>query len=73
MKKARSKSKVQFDVKKRRVLVQDLEKLDYGDIVEAVIENLQCSLHLELSEPRSQFVPFAIVRNRSERSSLPVS
>ena len=52
MKKARSKSKVPFDAKKHQVLVQDSEKLDYGDIVEAAIENLQCGLHLELLSTR---------------------
>ena len=45
-----------FDAKKRRVLAQDLEKIDYSDIVEAAIEQLQSSTHLELSKPRTQFV-----------------
>ena len=52
----KTKSKVPFDAKKRRVLVQDLEEIDYSNVVEAAIEQLQSGLHLELFGPRSHFV-----------------
>jgi hypothetical protein len=52
----KTKSKVPFDAKKQRVLAQDLEKVDYSDVVEAAIKHLQSGVHLELSKLRSQFV-----------------
>lgn len=52
----KTKSKVLFNFKKWRVLVQNLEEIDYSNVVEAAIEQLQSGLHLELSEPRSHFV-----------------
>ena len=66
----KTKSKVLFDVKKRRVLVQDLEEIDYSDVVEAAIEQLQSGLHLELSEPRSHFVRTICDREKLVREKV---
>jgi hypothetical protein len=52
----KTKSKVPFNTKKRKVLAQDLEKINYSDVIEAAIDHLQSGVHLELSKPRSRFV-----------------
>ena len=58
MKKAKKakKSTAPFTAKERKELGQDLEKQDYGVLVEAAIHRLRSGLHLETSEPRRAFV-----------------
>ena len=48
--------KTKFTAKQRRLMVEDLEKVDYQDLVDSAVQQLQSGLHLERYERRRQFV-----------------
>ena len=48
--------KTRFLVKHRTAMITDLEKDDYADIVEAVIDKLPTGIHLQRCESRKKFV-----------------
>ena len=48
--------KMKFNARQRRLMVEDLEKADYQDLVDSTIQQLQSGVHLEQYESRRQSV-----------------
>ena len=48
--------KTKFTAKQRKIMVGDLEKVDYQNLIDSAVKQLQCGLHLELCPDRREFV-----------------
>ena len=64
--KRKGSTKVPFALKDRKKMVQDLEEVQYDDVVQMAIQRLEAGLHLERYKSRREFV--SIIRIQSLRA-----